>query len=57
MVEKDEMRTADLGVAADGDVGVIFKKGEEITENFLEVAGDMKLHKVILTRYKNEKII
>ena len=30
LVEKDEMRTADLGVAADGDVGVIFKKGEEI---------------------------
>ncbi|MBI4225794.1 flavodoxin-dependent (E)-4-hydroxy-3-methylbut-2-enyl-diphosphate synthase [Candidatus Roizmanbacteria bacterium] len=30
LVEKGEMRTADLGIAADGDIGVIFKKGEEI---------------------------
>jgi len=30
LVEKDEMRTADLGVAGDGDTGVIFKKGEII---------------------------
>ena len=33
------------------------KKGEEITENFLKVAGKMKLHKFILERYKNERII
>ena len=33
------------------------KKGEEITENFFEVAGNMKLNKFILERYKNEGII
>jgi (E)-4-hydroxy-3-methylbut-2-enyl-diphosphate synthase len=41
LVEKDEMNTADIGVAGDGNEGVIFKKGEIITrvkkERILEV--------------------
>ena len=62
LVEKDEMKNVDIGVAGDGDEGIIFKNGEiikrvqankivetlleEINERLLEIKHDPSQGKI-----------